>query len=133
MISNIAKKYEAYLYVLFRVFVGLLFFMHGAQKLFGWFTDKGAQEWMSLMGAAGAIEGVGGLLILLGLFTRLAALISALEMAVAFFMAHFKPPWVPLQTGGELAMLYFAAFAVVIAYGNGKWSVEQLVFGKETF
>ncbi len=133
MISKIARKYEDKLYVLFRVFFGVLFFMHGAQKLFGWFTDNGAQELVSLMGAAGVIEVIAGLAIALGLFTRLMALLGAAQMVVAYGMVHFKPPWVPLQTGGELALLYFAAFAVLVAQGNGEWSLEEAMFNKEHF
>ena len=126
------KKYENQLYFVFRVLVGLMFFMHGAQKLFGWFGGNGA-ELVSLMGLAGLIETLGGLLVVFGLFTRVTALVAGLEMLVAFFMAHFPQGWNPLINGGETALLYFAAFLVLLTQGPRKWSLEKVLFKKERF
>ena len=127
MLNNWVKGYESYFYFVFRVFVGLLFMQHGAMKLFGWFGGNPA-DLVSLMGLAGVIEFLGGLAIAVGLLTRWAALVSALEMAVAYFMAHFPKGWVPIQNGGELALLFFAAFLVIVAEGSKKWSLDKLVF-----
>lgn len=77
--DKLIERYSDYLYFVFRVFVGLLFFQHGAQKLFGWFGGN-AVELLGLMGLAGLIESVGGLAIALGLFTRPFAFAGALEM-----------------------------------------------------
>ena len=132
-VQKYAEKYKDYLYLVFRVLVGGLFFIHGAQKLFGWFGGNKVAALTSLMGVAGAVEFFGGLLVVLGLFTRLAALVSAVQMLVAYFMAHSPNGWNPLVNKGEPAVLLFAAFLVLLVYGNQKWSVEKAVLGKENF
>ena len=123
------KKYvqgkEAIFYRIFRILVGLMFFLHGWTKLFG----AKPVALMSLMGAAGVIELAVGIMLVLGLWTRLGALIAGIEMLVAYFMAHFPNGWNPLTNNGEPALLFFAAFLVVLYHGNGKWAVEK----KETF
>ena len=127
------NKFQDYLYFVFRVLIGLLFLQHGGQKLFGWFGGLGGNsaELFSLMGLAGMIEFIAGLAIVLGLFTRLAALISAVEMAVAYVMAHFSQSIFPILNQGELAALFFASFLVLLAYGAGKWNLGKLFFKKE--
>ena len=132
-IHKFGEKYKDYLYVLFRVLVGGLFLIHGAQKMFGWFGGTKVDSLVSLMGVGGIVEFFGGLLILLGLFTRLAALVSAIQMVVAYFMFHAPGGWNPVANKGELALLYFVAFLVLVIYGNQKWNVEQWLLGKETF
>lgn len=132
MLFEKLENYKVYFYFIFRFLVGLLFFQHGAQKLFGWFGGQQATL-LSLFGVAGIIEFIGGLAIALGLFTRLFALISALEMAVAYFMVHFPQGFVPIQNQGELALLYFAAFIVMFVYGAGKWSLENALLKREIF
>ena len=122
--------FKVYLYFIFRVLVGGLFFMHGAQKLFGWFGASGTVELVSLIGLAGIIEFAGGLLIVLGLFTRYVAMITAAEMLVAFFKAHFPQGWNPLLNSGELSLLYFSAFLVLIVLGARMWSLDRVFFDK---
>ncbi len=124
------KKYEVLLFSVFRIFVGLLFMQHGAQKLFGWFGGNSVGLF-SLMGAAGVIEFFGGLLLVVGLFTRPVALIAALEMLVAYFKAHFPSGFIPLMNKGELALLFFACFLVLLVYGANKFSLDALWFKKE--
>jgi putative oxidoreductase len=124
------KKSEC-LYFIFRVLVGLMFLQHGAQKLFGWFGSQGSVELASLMGLAGVIEFFGGLVIVLGIFTRAAALIAAVEMLVAYIRAHLPNGLIPIQNRGELVILFFAAFLVLFAYGAGKWSLGKFLFKKE--
>ncbi|MBI2151142.1 DoxX family protein [Candidatus Woesearchaeota archaeon] len=134
VLGNILKKYSEQIYVLFRVLVGLLFLQHGAQKLFGWFGAQGTVQLYSLMGLAGVIEFFGGLAIVLGLFTRLAALGSAVTMLVAYFKVHFSlAAWLPIVNKGELALLYFAAFLVLLVWGAGKLSLEKVWLKKELF
>ena len=120
-----AKKHAwgDYGYFVFRVLIGLLFAMHGAQKLFGWFGGKKA-ELMTMTGAAGVIELVVGLLVILGLFVSIAALIGAVEMLIAYFMVHFPQGWNPLMNKGEIALLYFAAFLILAAQGAKKWALR---------
>ena len=83
------------------------------------------------MGLAGVIEFFGGLAIVIGIFTRLVAAITALEMLVAYFMAHIPQGPIPLVNQGEPALLFFAAFLVLIAYGAGKWNLGKMLFKKE--
>jgi len=139
MVENICEKYvnKDYFYFVFRVLVGLLFLQHGLQKLFGAFGGLGGSgqpvELVSLMGLAGTIETFGGLFIALGLFTRLAAFIAAIELLVAYFRVHIPNGLIPFLNGGELALLYIASFLVIIAFGARKWSLEKAVFKKEVF
>ena len=139
MAESILEKYFNidYLYFIFRVFIGLLFLQHGLQKLFGAFGGIAGNgqpvELFSLFGLAGLIEFVAGIAIAVGLFTRLAAFISAIEMVVAYFMVHIPNGLIPLLNQGELALLYFASFLVIMVYGAGKWSLEKALMKKEAF
>jgi len=133
---KIPEKSKVYFYVVFRVLVGLGFLLHGGQKLFGWFGGAGGSgsvKIMSLMGAAGIIEAVGGLLIILGFFTSIVAFIAAVEMIIAYYLSHLPKGIVPLTNYGEPAYLYFAVFLVLIAYGAGKYSLEKFLLKKEIF
>jgi putative oxidoreductase len=116
-------RFSEPVYALLRIVAGALFTFHGAQKLFGAFGGH-AQPIASLMGAAGIIETVCGLLIMIGLFGSVAAFIASGEMAVAYFMAHQpKAPW-PIQNQGELAVLYCFLFLYIAARGSGAYSVD---------
>ena len=119
---GLIEKYanKDYFYFVFRVFVGLLFLQHGLQKIFGMFGGVGGNTvpLMSLFGAAGLIELIAGIAIALGLFTRLAAVVSAIEMLVAYFMVHAPNGLIPLVNQGELALLYFAAFVAITAFSD---------------
>lgn len=122
----IREKVEDVLYFLFRIMVGFFFFLHGAQKTFGWFSEKGPVDLASLMGLAGVVEIIAGLLLIFGLWARIASFFSAIQMLVAYFMMHAPQNLVPLLNRGELALLYFAAFLVLIIHGSGKASLDQL-------
>lgn len=124
------SKYGTQFYGVFRVLVGLMFFMHGAGKLFGWFGGT-AQAVGSLIGVAGVVETLVGLALVLGLWSRLAALGGAITMLVAYFYMHLG--WNPLTSGGELAVMYFVAFLVIMRDGAGSWSLEKHIWGKEKF
>ncbi|MEK6874168.1 MAG: DoxX family protein [Nanoarchaeota archaeon] len=126
-IKKYATTYKDYLYVIFRVFIGTLFFQHGAQKLFGWFGGT-ATPVASLFGVAGVVELVAGAFITLGLFTRISAFFSAGQMTVAYFMVHLPEGWIPIENKGELALLYFACFLVMMYEGDGKWSLGRMWF-----
>ena len=133
------EKYinKDYFYFVFRIFVGLLFLQHGLQKLFGAFGGLGGSgqpvELISLMGLAGIIETFGALAITLGLFARIGAFFAAIEMLIAYSIQHAPNSLIPLINFGELALLYFASFLVIIAFGARKWSLEKLIFKKEFF
>ena len=116
-------------HALLRIGAGLLFFMHGAPKLFGWFggmgPEGGSAELVSLMGLAGVLEVFGGLLIALGFLTRPVAVVLALEMLIAYFRAHAPQGPIPYTNGGELALLYFCVWAYLAGNGAGPLSVDR--------
>ncbi len=80
----------------------------------------------SLMGFAGIVELVGGLLIAIGLFTSWAAFIASGQMAFAYFMAHAPKGTYPIENQGELAMLFCFVFLYIAAKGAGIWSVDAV-------
>ena len=84
----------------------------------------------SLLGVAGLIELVGGVLVLLGLFTRPAAFILSGTMAVAYFLAHAPNGFFPLLNQGELAALYCFVFLYLAVAGGGAWSLDELRAGR---
>lgn len=110
---------------LLRIVAGLLFWQHGAQKLLGWLGGQQV-ELMSLMGVAGVLEFFGGLLILVGLFTKPVAFVVSGEMAVAYFMAHQPDGLMPIQNGGEPAALFAFVFLMLSAFGPGSLSLDDL-------
>jgi putative oxidoreductase len=73
---------------------------------------------------AGAIELVGGILLLVGLFTRAAAFILSGEMAFAYFIGHSPKGFYPLTNGGEAAVLFCFVFLYIAAAGAGPWSID---------
>jgi putative oxidoreductase len=113
-----------------RIVAGYLFLQHGSAKLLG--VPHVAMfdhlTLFSLIGLAGALELVGGALIVLGLFTRPAAFILSGEMAAAYFMAHASPGNVLLPTvnEGEAAVLYCFVFLFLSVAGAGAWSIDSI-------
>lgn len=116
-------RFAPQIYAALRIVAGLLFACHGAQKMFGVFGGQ-QMPMASLPGVAGIIEVVGGLLIAIGLFASIAAFISSGEMAAAYFMAHAPKAPLPIENGGELAVLYCFLFLYIAARGAGVWSVD---------
>jgi putative oxidoreductase len=109
-----------------RIVTGGLFMQHGMAKLFHvpHVASFDNVQLMSLIGLAGVLELVGGLLMLLGLFTRPVAFILSGEMAFAYFMAHAPKGPLPLLNGGELAVIYCFVFFYFSAAGGGPWSID---------
>jgi putative oxidoreductase len=110
--------------LLVRISAAIIFIQAGGFKIFGWF---GGMHTTGLLTTAGWIEVVGGILILLGLFTRPVAFILSGEMAVAFFLGHVataKAFW-PIVNHGELAFLLCFIFLFLSAYGAGKYSLDK--------
>ncbi|MBC3540143.1 DoxX family protein [Rufibacter sediminis] len=122
--DRVLGRYAPQLYALLRIVAGLMFAMHGTQKLFGWPGDKDPMPLAGLMGVAGIIELVAGLLIAFGLFTGWAAFIASGLMAVAYFMAHAGQGALPILNQGELAVLYCFLFLYIAAQGSGIWSID---------
>jgi putative oxidoreductase len=119
-------RFSPHAFALFRIVAGLMFMMHGAQKLFGFPGHKPTVPIGSMMGVAGLIELGCGLLVMLGLFGGVAAFIASGEMAVAYFMAHAPRAPMPILNQGELAVLYCFAFLYIAANGSGIWSIDSL-------
>jgi putative oxidoreductase len=125
-------RFENATLALLRVMAGLMFMQHGAQKLFGvlggWRGEPGATApLLSQAGLAGVLEVFGGLLIVLGLFTRPVAFILSGMMAVAYFQSHVPNGFWPLLNRGELAALYCFVFFFLSARGAGPYSVDAML------
>jgi len=110
-----------------RIALALLFALHGSQKLFGFPGHVHTVDWMSRSGAAGILEFFGGVLLLLGLFTRPVAFILSGEMAFAYFIAHARSAFWPIANRGELAVVYCFVFFYLSASGGGAWSLDRLL------
>ncbi|HST61608.1 MAG TPA: DoxX family protein [Longimicrobium sp.] len=121
-------------HAILRIGAGLLFMQHGAQKLFGALggvDGKGAKvELMGQMGLAGVLELFGGLLIVIGLATRPVAAILCLLMISAYFIAHMPQGGLPVQNGGELALLYALVWLYFAGNGAGPASVDAAMAGR---
>src|SRR5690349_10351083 len=116
----------------FRVVVGLLFACHGAASLFGVLGGMGGTGATVRFPAwpgwwAAAVEFAGGSLVLVGLFTRWAALVCSGAMAYAYFTVHQPRSLWPLNNGGELAVLYCWSFLTIAVLGAGAWSLDGLI------
>ena len=124
---DLLKPYTAQLLSVLRIMSGLLFLQHGTTKYLSIpVTKMSGVAPLSIGGAAGLIELVGGILIVIGLFTRPVAFILSGTMAVAYFYAHFPQGFFPILNGGELSALYCFVFLFVAAAGGGTWGVDQL-------
>jgi putative oxidoreductase len=132
MRGPIPESWTPYLRSVLRVIVGFLFMAHGTQKLFAFpvAEPRDPVALFSLMGLAGVLEAFGGLLVLLGLFTRPVAFLLSGEMAVAYFRAHAPQGFWPILNRGELAALYSFLFLYLAAVGGGCWSLDDWLFGK---
>ena len=124
MIKKLTDSLGEWLYLVFRVIVGLMFLAHGTGKLFGW-GGNAIDPGFSLVFLAGIIETIVGLAIALGAYTRWAGALGSVTMIVAYFYAHAPNGWLPLANKGELALMYFAAFLILMKEGGGKWSVKE--------
>ncbi len=120
------KRYSDNLYSLMRVIAGFLYACHGAQKLFGVLGGPAMRQ-VPLMLAAGIIEFFGGLLIALGVFTAIAALIASGEMAAAYFLRHAPNGLWPIRNHGEMAVLFCFVFLFIASRGDGTWSARRLL------
>jgi putative oxidoreductase len=112
-----------------RIVTAFLFIMHGTAKLFG--VPHQPQfdnlELFSLEGLQGILEFAGGMLLLVGLFSRPVAFVLSGDMAVAYFMAHFPKSWLPVLNGGDLAVLFSFVFFYLWLAGPGPWSIDAMI------
>jgi putative oxidoreductase len=126
-IAVLPRSWAPALHSALRIVTGLLFLEHGTGKLLGFpaglpFIDKMPT---GLLYVTGTLELVGGLLIVLGLFTRPAAFVLSGFMAVAYFMAHFPMSFFPAINSGEPAILFCFIFLWLAAAGPGPWSIDR--------
>jgi putative oxidoreductase len=121
-------------YFLLRVVAGLLFFQAGATKILGWFggmpPGMPPPAVMSQIWIGGMLELVGGVLILLGLFTRPVAFILSGEMAVAYWQFHAPNGTWPVQNQGVPAVLFCFLFLYMAARGGGEYSLDAMLRGR---
>ncbi len=116
--------YEAQTYALLRIVTGFLFLWHGMQKLFGFPEPMPEGVPAFITWTAGPLELVGGLLVMVGLFTRPVAFVLSGLMAFAYWLAHGTKALLPSMNGGELAALYCFLFLFISARGSGIWSLD---------
>ena len=128
--AELIGRFSAQTFAILRVVSGLMFAMHGTQKLFGYppMPAGMAGPLPPLMMVAGVIELVCGLLIAIGFFTGIVAFIASGEMAAAYFIGHAgKGGFWPLENQGELAVLYCFLWLFVAAHGAGIWSIDNVL------
>jgi len=123
---------EPFILSIFRIITALLLFQYGVAKLlkFPVVAPFDKVEAFSLFGVAGMFELVFGGLLILGLFSRLAAFILAGEMAFAYFLGHFPKGFIPLLNGGNLAIMLCFACLYLACAGGGPWSLDAVVRDK---
>jgi putative oxidoreductase len=120
------KPYTSQLLSVLRIMSGLLLLQHGTGKYLAMpVGPMNNATPMTMSGAAGVLELIGGVLIILGLFTRPVAFILSGMCAVAYFWAHSPRGFFPILNGGELAALYSFVFLYLAAAGGGAWSVDK--------
>jgi len=121
---RLLEKYQPQLLAILRIVVGLLFLEHATQKFFAFPVPFPVQPIPTLLLAGGAIELITGVLITLGLFTRLAAFVASGEMAFAYFYVHLPQGFWPVVNKGEAAILFCFIFLYLAAAGPGAWSID---------
>ena len=116
-----------YLLSAVRIAVGLLFFQHGAEKIWGFADGRIEHNFLTMRGFAGPLEVAGGALLVLGLFTRTTAFILCGEMAVAYFSRWAPRGFWPISNGGEEAVICCYIFLWLVTAGPGPWSLDSLI------
>lgn len=106
-----------------RVLTAATFLTHGTMKLFGW-PEPFSYPLNGMLYAAAILEVVGGLLLIVGLFSRPVAFILSGQMAIAYFMGHAPQGFFPALNGGEAALLFCFIFLYIAAAGPGPWSAD---------
>lgn len=119
------SKYSSLILGITRIVVGLLFLEHGLMKILGFPAPMGHGPLPPMIMAAGVIELVGGALIALGFFSRIAAFIASGEMAFAYFIVHFARGIYPAMNGGDAAILFCFIFLYLAAAGPGALALND--------
>lgn len=125
------ERCRPYVLSILRIMVGLLFLEHGLSKVFGFPPHGHMPVYPDVEWFAGRIETVGGALVALGLFTRLATFIVSGEMAFAYFISHAPRSFFPLINGGEAAIMFCFVFLYLVFAGAGPLSFDALLWGRK--
>ncbi|MGX2955570.1 DoxX family protein [Ursidibacter sp. B-7004-1] len=134
--NQLLDKFNPVVFLFVRIVTGYMFLLHGTAKFFEFPVSmtggNGSVELFSLFGLAAILEVVGGIFIILGLFTRPTAFLLSGQMAYAYFIVHATAENVlqPMLNKGELAALYSVVFLLFVVTGAGKLSLDQKFFGK---
>lgn len=125
-VANRLAQWAPHILAITRILAGTMFASHGAQKVLGAFggVPPGAPTW--IIWIAGPLELAGGILLALGLFTRVTAFVCSGLMAVAYFYGHARQGFWPKVNQGELAVLYCWLFLYLSARGPGAWALDNL-------
>jgi putative oxidoreductase len=123
------NEWRPYVLSILRIVAALLFMEHGYSKLFGFPVPGPPLQGLLILAAY--LEGFGGLLLLVGAYTRIVAFILSGEMAFAYFMAHAPRGFYPLANGGEGAILFCFIFLYMAFAGGGLWSVDRTVLKQD--
>lgn len=118
-----------------RIVTGLIFLAHGTQKFLHFpVGDMAGAGWAldNLGAVAGIIELVAGALLVVGLFTRIAAFVSSGTMAVAYWYAHAPQNFFPVNNAGDAAILYCFVFLYLVFAGPGPWSLDRMMEQRRT-
>ena len=126
--TNFEGRWAGEALSLLRIVASLIFILHGTAKLFGFPETPMPQPPVgSLFWIGGVLEAVGGLLLLVGLFSRPVAFILSGEMAVAYWMVHAPQSTYPIANNGDAAILYCFVFLLIAAAGPGPWSLDAKI------
>ena len=125
--SDNTPRWTPYLLSGLRIAIGLLFFQHGAEKIWGFAGGRIDHNFASMHGFAGPLEVIGGAFITLGLCTRTTAFILCGEMAVAYFSRWAPRGFWPISNGGEEAVIFCFVFLWLVTSGPGPWSLDHLL------
>lgn len=130
--GGLADRYTPQALSVLRIVTALLFLVHGSSKILGFPLSSASfpAPW-TLLWIAGMMELIGGLLLLVGLFSRPTALLLSGEMAVAYWMVHAPGGPFPILNGGEAAVLFCFNFLYIAFAGPGPWSADAWWWNKK--
>jgi putative oxidoreductase len=128
VMGSAMNRWSTYVLSILRIITAFLYMVHGTQKLFGFPAPFPVPHLPLLFLAGGMIETFGGLLLLIGFFTRPVAFILSGEMAVAYFKFHAPQGFWPLLNDGEGPVLYCFIFLLFLASAGGPWSLDRLLW-----